>query len=354
MRTGGGMSLSNADISELLARAGESAEGHRRKAYQRAAAYALMWAEEASDVLAREETLTGLPGIGDSLSRRISGWLQEAPDELEPPPARSGFVTYKRAREMAGEQPEWGRALRADLQMHTHYSDGVASIKEMALGAATRGYEFIAVTDHSQGLAVAGGMDEARLGAQAREVATVNEELQSEGVEFDVLHGIELNLDEHGDGDMDPNSIADLDLVLGSFHSRLRGAEDQTDRYLGALANPHVQVIGHPTCRRYNKRPGLVADWSKIFAAAETTGKALEINAHPHRQDLSPKLLAEARDFDITFSIGTDAHSVEELQFVEMSLAGAQRAGIERDRIINYWPLERVREWIAVRRESAT
>jgi histidinol phosphatase-like PHP family hydrolase len=313
-----------------------------------------MWAEEASDTLAREDTLTGLPGIGDSLARRISGWFEEGPVELEPPPARSGFVTYKRAREVAGEHPEWGLALRADLQMHTHYSDGVASIKEMAVAAVTRGYEFIAVTDHSQGLAVAGGMDEARLGAQAGEVALVNKELQSDGVEFEVLHGIEMNLDQHGDGDMEPNAIADLDLVLGSFHSRLRGAEVQTDRYLGALANPHVQVIGHPTCRRYNKRPGLVADWSKIFAAAETSGKALEINAHPHRQDLSPELLAEARDFDLTFSIGTDAHSVEELQFVEMSLAAAQGAGIERDRIINYWPLERVREWIAAQRVSAS
>ncbi len=348
------MTLSNADISELLARAGESAEGHRRKAYQRAAAYALMWAEEASDTLAREDTLTGLPGIGDSLSRRIAGWFEEAPVEFERPPARSGFVTYKRAREMTGEHPEWGSDLRADLQMHTHYSDGVASIKEMAVAAATRGYEFIAVTDHSQGLAVAGGMDEARLEAQAGEVAIVNEELQSDGVEFEVLHGIEMNLDEQGDGDMDPHAIADLDLVLGSFHSRLRRAEDQTDRYLGALANPHVQVIGHPTCRRYNKRPGLVADWTKIFAAAETSGKALEINAHPHRQDLSPKLLAEARNFDLTFSIGTDAHSLEELQFVEMSLAAAQGAGIERDRIINYWPLERVQEWIAAQREPAS
>jgi histidinol phosphatase-like PHP family hydrolase len=344
---------SNADISELLARAGESAEGHRRKAYQRAAAYALTWAEEASDTLEREGTLTGLPGIGDSLSRRVAGWLQEAPGEFERPPARSGFVTYRRAREIAGEHPEWATALRSDLQMHTHYSDGVASIKEMAVAAATRGYEFIAVTDHSQGLAVAGGMDETRLKAQAVEVATVNEELRSEGVDFEVLHGIEMNLDESGVGDMDPHSIADLDLVLGSFHSRLRGAEDQTGRYLGALANPQIQVIGHPTCRRYNRRPGLVADWSKIFTAAEASGKALEINSHPHRQDLSPELLAEARSFDLTFSIGTDAHSVEELQFVEMSLAAAQGAGIERDRIINYWPLERLREWIAAQRETA-
>ena len=347
------MTLSNSDVAELLARSGDEAEGHRRKAYQRAAGFALTWPEEVSDVLEREGSLTGLHGIGESLSRRISGWFENPPGDLEPPPARRGFSTFACARAIAEGRPEWRSRLRSDLQMHTHYSDGAATVKQMALSAVALGYEYMAVTDHSQGLAVAGGMDEARLASQGEEVEAINDELTSEGSDFVVLHAIEMNLDENGDGDMDPDSIANLDLVLGSFHSRLRAAEDQTDRYLRALANPQVQVIGHPTCRRFNRRPGLVADWDRIFAAAERSGKALEINSHPHRQDLSAELLTEARNFDLTFSIGTDAHSPEELEFVEMSLASAIDSGIEPERIVNFWPLERVLEWAGTRRERA-
>jgi histidinol phosphatase-like PHP family hydrolase len=341
------VTLSNSEIAELLARAGEDAQSHRRRAYQRAAGHALTWPEEAGDVLERDGALTALPGIGDSLSRRISEWIEDPPEKPEPPPARSGFSTYARARTTVEGHPEWRSALRGDLQMHTDYSDGKATITEMALSAAARGYQYVAVTDHSQGLAVARGMDEARLAGQAEEVDGVNAQLRADGIDFVVLHAIEMNLDENGEGDMDPEVIEDLDLVVGSFHSRLRASEDQTDRYLAALANPQVKIIGHPTCRRFNRRPGLVADWSRIFGAAESSGKALEINSHPHRQDLSAELLERSKNFDITFSIGTDAHSTAELAFVETSLASAIETGIPSEQIVNFWPLERLLDWIA-------
>jgi histidinol phosphatase-like PHP family hydrolase len=177
------------------------------------------------------------------------------------------------------------------LQMHTGWSDRSGTVAEMADAAANRSYEYIAITDHSKGLKIAGGIDERELKRQGMEIAKVNAALSKSTSHVTVLRSIEMNLNPRGEGDMAPDSLRSLDLVLGSFHSALRTTEDQTERYLSALRNPHVQILGHPRGRIYNFRIGLKADWSRAFAEAARLDKALEIDCYPDRQDLNVALL---------------------------------------------------------------
>jgi histidinol phosphatase-like PHP family hydrolase len=341
--------LSNAQLAELLYLGAEAEpREHRRKALERAGRSAYFtWAEEAADVAAGSgRSLTELPSVGPWIARILLGLLQDEDLEPpEPPPLRRGFLTLAEARATLVEQPEWRTAIRADLQMHTTYSDGRAELRDMVGAAGALGYQYVAITDHSKGLKIANGMDEARLADEAADVAAVNEELEASGVPMRVLHAIEMNLSPQGEGDMDPAALARLDLVLGAFHSKLRVTEDQTERYLRALRNPDVHVIAHPRGRRFGVRLGLQADWDRVAAAAAESGTALEIDAYPDRQDLDVGLLELVRDAGGTVSIGTDAHSVAELRFLEFGLAAAVRAGLPRERILNFRPVEEVTAW---------
>ena len=180
----------------------------------------------------------------------------------------------------------------------------------------------------------------------------MNAQLASDGLDFKVLKGIELNLSPEGAGDMDPACLRDLDLVLGSFHSSLRRKEDQTDRYLAALENPDVDVLGHPRCRIYNFRVGLLADWKTVCAAAAETGTALEIDSFPDRQDLNVELLELARDAGCWISIGTDAHNPVEMQYLPVGLAAAISARIPKERILNFMSAEELAAWVSARRAA--
>jgi histidinol phosphatase-like PHP family hydrolase len=229
--------------------------------------------------------------------------------------------------------------------MHTEHSDGSVSVAEMALSAAENGYEYIAITDHSQGLKIAGGMNRQDLENQMAEIDALNAELTTSGSNFRVLRSLEMNINPRGEGDMEPEELAGLELVLGSFHSSLRTKDDQTDRYLAAVRNPHFHVFGHPRCRMYNFRLGLSCDWERVFKEAVEHDKAFEINAHPNRQDLNVELLEIARQSGVRLSIGTDAHAVGELRFIWFGVAAAIKAGIERERIINYMSADDLIAW---------
>ncbi|MDP8955544.1 MAG: hypothetical protein M3N24_01090 [Actinomycetota bacterium] len=209
------------------------------------------------------------------------------------------------------------------------------------------GYEHVAITDHSKGLPIARGMDEARLAAQGYEIRRMNEGLESSGQDFRILRAIEMNISPEGEGDMDVEALRALDLVLGAFHSKLRVTEDQTDRYVAALRNPTVNVLAHPRGRRFGVRLGLQADWRRVFEAALEEDKAMEIDAFPDRQDLNVALLEVARDVGVRISIGTDAHSTAELRFIEYGIAAAVRARIPRERILNYMPRDELVTWAA-------
>jgi DNA polymerase (family 10) len=343
------VTLSNADLAELLARAAEEEpEGtNRRRALQRAARSAFHWPEEASALADHGRSLTELPSIGPWLSGMVEGWLDAGEDQdlPEPPEIRRGFLTLAEARAAIAEDESWMAELRSDLQMHTTYSDGRNALRDMVAEASTYGYTHVAITDHSQGLRIARGMDEARLAEQGEDIAELNRQLQTSGGLGRVLHSIEMNLTPEGDGDMDPTALARLDLVLGAFHSKLRLTEDQTVRYLAALRNPAVHVLAHPRGRRFNVRLGLRADWPQVFAEAASLGKALEVDTYPDRQDLDVELLAMAREAGVRISIGTDAHSTSELRFIEFGVAAVIRAGIPRERILNFMSPDDLTAW---------
>src|SRR5947207_10859670 len=162
-------------------------------------------------------------------------------------------------------------------------TDGSSTIEEMAATAAELGRQRIAITDHSKTLRITNGMDEARLRAQGEHIAAINAHDSGPLV----LRSIEMDLTPEGAGDMDPETLAGLDLVLGAFHSKLRLRDDQTDRYFRGLDNPDIQVLAHPRGRIYNFRAGLSCDWQRVAHRAAETGTAPEIAAYPARQDLA-------------------------------------------------------------------
>jgi histidinol phosphatase-like PHP family hydrolase len=244
------------------------------------------------------------------------------------------------------------QSLRGDLQMHTQWSDGSGSTTEMAAAGAERNYEYIAITDHSKGLKIAGGIDETALAKQGEEIAAVNAFTRASGGKITVLRSLEMNLDPRGEGDMEPECLRQLDLVLGSFHSALRKTDDQTKRYLSAIRNPDVHVLGHPRGRIYNFRLGLTADWTQVFAEAARLDKAVEIDSYPDRQDINTALLRVAKREGVRISLGTDAHHPWQFGFIKLGLAAALRAKIPPDRIINFLSLAELRQWIEGLRKS--
>ena len=337
--------LSNTDIAELLAQQAERETGILSRAFRRAARSAFLWPEEVSDLVAQNRSLTELRAIGPFIEKQIRQWIEDPRRPKTVPAIRRDFLSLAEARRLLATRPAGTKNLRGDLQMHTRWSDGSGTVAEMADAAANRSYEFIAITDHSKGLKIAGGIDERALKCQGVEIATVNAALSKSTPHVTVLCSIEMNLNPRGEGDMSPDSLRSLDLVLGSFHSALRTTEDQTERYLAALRNPHVHILGHPRGRIYNFRIGLKAEWSRVFAEATRLEKALEIDCYPDRQDLNVELLEIARDQGTRISLGTDAHHGWQLEFIDLGLAAALRAKIPADRILNFMPIRELKTW---------
>jgi histidinol phosphatase-like PHP family hydrolase len=145
---------------------------------------------------------------------------------------------------------------------------------------------------------------------------------------------------------MDERSLAELDIVLGCFHSSLRRKEEQAERLLAALRNPRIQILGHPRGRIYNYRIGLTADWPRVFDLAATLDKAVEIDCYPDREDLSMDLVVLARKAGCRISLGTDAHGPSQLAFIKFGLASAALAGIQQERILNFLSLGELQAWV--------
>ena len=337
----------NIEVAELLAQESAQQEGNKQKAARRASRHALAWPVEVEDVVADPDAkLTDLASVGPWVARLIQGWIEDPPDSIETTSElREDFQTLSAAKRNVADEPEWLEDLQGDLQMHSTYSDGSLSIQEMAMHALDLGYSYVAMTDHSKGLHIAGGMSEERLAEQGAEIDDLNNYFEDSDMDFRVLKALEMNLSVTGEGDMEPESLQPLDLILGSFHSQLRKKEDQTERYIAGVRNPDVNVLGHPRGRQWNFRLGLIADWPKVFDAAAELDKAVEIDAHPNRQDLNRDLLELARESGVRISIGTDAHYKHELHYIEIGLSAAISTGIERDRILNYMSADELIGW---------
>lgn len=345
--------LTNSDIAELLAREAETAKMPAQKALRRASRRALFWPEEAATLLRQGRSLTELAAVGPYLGSLIKRWIEAPPPVPEPPPMRRSFLTLTAARDVLAKKAAWLRGIKGDLQMHTTWSDGEGSIREMADAATGRSYEYIAITDHSKGLKIANGINEEQLEQQAREIALVNDNLRSRKERLVVLRSVELNLNPGGEGDMAFGCLRNLDLVLGCFHSSLRKTDDQTERYLAALRNPAIQILGHPRGRIYNFRVGLTADWPRVFDLAAELDKAVEIDAYPDRQDLNIELVRLAKKAGCRISFGTDSHGPSQLGFMEYAAATALLAGVRQDRILNYMSRDELVSWVANVRENS-
>jgi DNA polymerase (family 10) len=156
-----------------------------------------------------------------------------------------------------------------------------------------------------------------------------------------------MNLNPQGEGDMPEACLAQLDIVLGCFHSSLRRTDDQTERYVSALRNPTIQILGHPRGRIYNHRLGLQADWPRVFAVAAELDKAIEIDSYPDRQDLSVDLARLAATEGCRISISTDAHDPSQLGLIDFGLAAALIAGVPSERVVNFMPSSDLFAWVA-------
>ena len=231
---------------------------------------------------------------------------------------------------------------RGDFQMHTEWSDGATTVSEMAAACEARGYEYAAITDHAHTLRIARGMSMESARAQHREIEDANDR----NTAFHILKGIEANIARDGQIDVTSDEAREFDIVLAAPHSVLRSAEDQTDRLMTAVATPHVRVLAHPRGRMVGRRRGVLADWDRVFAEAARRHVAIELDGDPARQDLDFALAARALQAGCVFTVDSDAHGPDELVYAETGLAHARLAGIPRDRIVNCWPLEHVRDWL--------
>jgi len=226
-------------------------------------------------------------------------------------------------------------AYQGDVHSHTNWSDGRATMLEMARGARALGYKYLGVTDHSPRIKVVNGLNAERLLAQSREMA----EVQSQVDGLTLLQGIEVDILEDGALDLPDAVLELLDVVIASPHVKLRQEPAaMTQRMLRAVSNPHVDVIGHPTGRRPGSREGATYDFEAVFKEAAKNGVALEIDCDPARLDLSPEMARLARDLGCDFVLDSDAHAPAEFAYVPMALWMARRAGIPKERIRNFRP----------------
>jgi histidinol phosphatase-like PHP family hydrolase len=233
--------------------------------------------------------------------------------------------------------------------MHSEWSDGSPALVEIVEACLARGYEYAAVTDHSYGLRIAGGMSMAEAEDQHRAIEGLNAVYAPR---FRLIRGIEANISADGSLDLTPDEAARFELVLAAPHAKLRSPDDQTDRLLRAVEQPHVRILAHPRGRIAGSRAGVVADWPVVFAAAARAGVAVEIDGDPARQDLDYTLASEALAAGCLFALDSDAHTTYQLRYADIALAHARLAGIPRDRIVNCWPAERLLGWLAGQRWS--
>ncbi len=268
--------------------------------------------------------------------------LQYVPPELR---EDSGEIEAARAHKLP--QLITRADLGADLHMHTTWSDGAQSIREMAEACIQRGHHTIAITDHSRSLGIANGLSIERLLAQANEVRQINAEM---GERIHLLAGIEMDIKADGGMDYPDEVLAQLDFVIASLHSGLgQGREQITQRLLNAIRNPHVRMIGHPSARQYPNREEVAADWDAVITAAEQHATVLEINANPLRLDLKPELARLAKDSGALLAINSDAHRIEQLDLLDFGVRNARRGWVEARHVINTWSGEQLRQWLSNR-----
>jgi DNA polymerase (family 10) len=237
--------------------------------------------------------------------------------------------------------------MRAELHSHTTWSDGKNSVLEMARAAIQRGYQALAITDHSAGLGIVGGMTPEDIKKQRQEIDAAQREL---GDAILLLQGAEVEIKADGELDYPDQVMAELDIVFASLHVSLRQPRQKvTQRLLNAIRNPHVDVIGHPTGRLIPDRQGADLDMEAVLKASAESGVAMEINAHPARLDLEDRYARRAIEMGIPLSINTDAHAPSDMDLMHFGVAAARRGWVEARHVVNAWEKERLLDWLRSR-----
>jgi putative hydrolase len=334
-----------ARVGHLLDRA--LAPSSKVRAYRRAAEVVAEEGPAAIRERVARGTLQELPGIGPSTASVIVAAVEgRVPEKLVELEASSEIP-------LGDEGAEYRAALRGDCHSHSTWSDGGASIEAMARTAITLGHDYLVMTDHSPRLTVAHGLDRTRLLAQLDEIDRLNAELAP----FRILTGIEVDILDDGTLDQDEDLLARLDVVVASAHSKLRmEREAMTRRLVLAVANPHVDILGHCTGRMLRprgggtadgpeKRPPSTFDAEMVFAACARFDTAVEINCRPERQDPPDELLALALEWGCKVAIDTDAHATGQLEWQAYGCDKAARHRIGLDDVVNTWEADRLVEW---------
>lgn len=222
--------------------------------------------------------------------------------------------------------------IKGDLHTHTTLTDGLNSLDEMAEAAKQSGYQYIANTEHSQRLAMAGGLDAKKLAENIKRIDKFNETQK----DFIVLKGIEVDILEDGSLDLPDYILKDLDIVVCSIHYKFNLPEKkQTERILKAMDNPYFNILGHPTGRLINEREPYAIDMERIMQKAKENNCFLEINSQPSRLDLNDHYIKMGKEIGIKFSIASDAHSVRDLDFIKYGVSQARRGWLEAKDVIN-------------------
>lgn len=233
--------------------------------------------------------------------------------------------------------------IRGDLHMHTTVTDGRASLEEMVDAARKRGYEYVAITDHSKRVTMARGLDGRRLRQHWNSIDDLNAKVK----DITVLKGVEMDILEDGSMDLPDELLAEADWVVASIHyGQNQSRERITERLLNAIRNPNVDAIGHPTGRLIGKRKGVEVDLEAVMKAATDFGCMLEVNSQPDRLDLDDGALMAAKSRGVHIVVNTDAHSVEELGNLQFGIFQARRGGLEASDVANTRKLAEFRKLI--------
>jgi histidinol phosphatase-like PHP family hydrolase len=341
-----------------------------RWGYKRAASAVLYLPVPIDTLLNDDGTLQKIPSIGPASTRVILEVLRDGASpivdkaiEAAVPKTRDDVLRRRGLRANFLSRAAAAAAMRArkpgaptraditcDLQMHSDWSDGGQTLEDIIETGISRGYTHSAVTDHSYGLPIAGGLSMERIAAQHRDIDKLNARYQGR---FRLLKGIEANIRADGSVDMTLPELAQLEIVVAAPHSALRSSADQTPRMIGAVQTPGVHILGHPRGRMYGSRPGVTAEWERVFVAAARAGVAIELDGDPSRQDLDFDLARLAIGSGCLFALDSDAHATDQWWYAETALAHARLAGIPKERVINCWPLAQLLDWASHRSKAA-
>jgi putative hydrolase len=305
------------------------------------------------DLLARNKGLTSLKGVGETTAKVVlqslagdePAYLRQLEDTEGEPSSEAVKNGVPPIPVLTGAAADLRAALKGDCHSHSDWSDGGSPIEEMALTARDLGHRYLVLTDHSPRLTVANGLSADRLRRQLEVVAEINTRLAP----FRILTGIEVDILDDGSLDQHEDLLASLDLVVASVHSKLKMPRaEMTERMLTAVANPHVDVLGHCTGRMVTgsrKRAESTFDSDAVFAACAEYDTAVEVNSRPERLDPPRRLLRDAVEAGCRFSLDTDAHAPGQLDWLPYGCSRAAECEVPAQRVINTWTAEQLLDW---------